>query len=62
MKKYLHSSNGIIISHKLNITKYMSDELLVLNEGILMEQGSHDDLIKTEGFYSKLYQAYKESN
>lgn len=49
----------VIIAHRLSTIKNC-DTILVLNNGKLVEEGSHTDLINTEGFYSKLW-AYNNS-
>ncbi len=45
----------IVIAHRLS-TIENADRILVLDHGKIVEAGSHDDLIVTNGYYSKLYQ------
>ena len=45
----------IIIAHRLS-TIINSDNILVMNDGKIIESGSHDDLLKNEGYYKKLYE------
>ena len=45
----------IIISHKLNIIKN-ADYIIFLDKGNIIEFGSHQELIKKNGFYQKLMQ------
>ena len=33
----------------------MADEILVLNRGPIVERGRHDDLLKQNGFYRRIY-------
>ena len=46
----------ITIAHKLS-TIINSDQIILLNKGKIVDAGSHKDLIKTSGYYKKLYQA-----
>jgi len=44
----------IIIAHRLSAIRDC-DEIIVLHEGKIYERGKHDDLIKNEGLYYKLF-------
>jgi ABC-type transport system involved in cytochrome bd biosynthesis fused ATPase/permease subunit len=33
----------------------MADEIIVLNRGVVVERGRHDDLLKQNGFYRRIY-------
>lgn len=44
----------IFISHKLSTTKLV-DRILVFEHGRIVEQGNHDQLMKKEGLYSRMY-------
>lgn len=44
----------IIISHRVNTLKE-TDNILVLDEGRIVDSGTHDELIKREGFYNKIW-------
>lgn len=58
LQKIIGTSNRgrgcIFISHRLASAK-MADIIFVLNEGRIIEKGSHDELIKNGGLYSKMY-------
>ena len=43
-----------IIAHRLSTVR-QCDRIIVLDKGKLVEQGSHDDLINTPGYYAKLH-------
>jgi subfamily B ATP-binding cassette protein MsbA len=45
----------IIIAHRLT-TIQNADRIIVLKDGEIIEQGTHLELIKTSGEYSKLHQ------
>lgn len=55
MKRYLNNCNGILISHKLNLIKDFCDDIIVLDEGRIVEEGNHEKLNADEGLYRKLY-------
>jgi ATP-binding cassette subfamily B multidrug efflux pump len=44
----------IAIAHRLSTIARM-DRLIVLDQGRIVEQGSHDDLLRTNGHYAKLW-------
>ena len=43
-----------IIAHRLSTVR-RSDRIITIDRGRLVEDGSHDDLIKTDGRYASLY-------
>lgn len=45
----------ILISHRISTVK-MADQILVLENGAIIEQGTHEDLLRAEGHYATLYQ------
>ena len=54
MDKLTKGKTSFIIAHRLSTIKN-ADLILVMNEGNIVEQGTHEDLIKKKGFYEKLY-------
>lgn len=55
--------SSIVVAHRLS-TIENADEILVIEQGSIMESGTHDTLLKLEGMYSQLYklQFGEESN
>ncbi|MBR2241619.1 MAG: ABC transporter ATP-binding protein [Clostridia bacterium] len=51
---------SIFIAHRL-ATIVNVDKIIVLSNGEIIEQGNHEELVKTGGYYSKLYNSYYNS-
>ncbi len=56
-RKLMTGRTVITIAHRLN-TVYQADRILVLQEGAIVEEGSHQELINKDGVYRELVQAY----
>lgn len=54
MDKLTQGKTSFIIAHRLSTIKN-ADLILVMNEGNIVEQGKHDELMKKKGFYAELY-------
>jgi ATP-binding cassette subfamily B protein len=50
----------IVIAHRLR-TVAGADKIIVLDEGRLVEEGTHDDLLKNKGLYERMYRIQQES-
>ncbi len=61
LKKYAVNCATILISHKLPIIQ-IADKILVLDNGQIVEQGTHEKLIKTNGKYAYLFADVAEQN
>ncbi|HEX8748584.1 MAG TPA: ABC transporter ATP-binding protein [Pyrinomonadaceae bacterium] len=46
----------VVISHDLNFVAAVSDRIIVLNQGRVADEGTHEELIKREGLYKTLYE------
>ena len=47
---------SFIVAHRLSTIRE-ADQILVMNEGKIIEQGNHHELLEKNGFYRKLYDA-----
>ena len=54
MDKLTKGRTSFIIAHRLSTIKN-ADHILVMKDGNIIEQGSHDILLKKNGFYAELY-------
>lgn len=52
--KLTHGRTSFVIAHRLSTIRN-SDLILVMKEGRIVEQGTHDELLKEKGFYAELY-------
>lgn len=51
----VNGRTAIFVSHRLATTKFC-DRIIVLKGGAVMEAGTHDELMKKQGEYAKMYQ------
>ena len=54
LKKASRNRTTLIVSHRVSSAKN-ADRILVLEDGTLLQEGTHDDLIAVEGYYKSLY-------
>jgi ATP-binding cassette subfamily B protein len=55
LERLLEGRTSIIIAHRLFTIRHV-DRILVLHKGKLVEDGSHEELLATQGYYRRLYQ------
>ncbi len=60
MLALMKNKTCFVIAHRLSTIRN-ADNILVLNKGDIVEQGTHDELIEKGGFYEKLYSAQFEN-
>ena len=58
--KLSKEKTAIFIAHRLS-TIVNVDKIIVLDKGEIIEQGNHNELLQTNGYYAKLYNSYYES-
>jgi len=54
LKVIMKDRTSLIISHRVSSVK-LADKIIVLDQGDIVEQGSHEELINSGGIYKKLY-------
>jgi ATP-binding cassette subfamily B protein len=64
MDNLMQNRTSFIIAHRLSTIRN-ADWILVMNEGDIVEQGKHEELLERSGFYAELYNSqfeYAEAN
>ena len=60
ISRLIMNKTVLVIAHRLR-TIETADKIIVLDEGKVVEQGTHKDLMKKEGLYRRLYSIQQES-
>ncbi|MCH6232668.1 ABC transporter ATP-binding protein [Cognataquiflexum rubidum] len=60
LKTIMENRTSIIISHRVSSAK-LADKIIVLDDGKMVEQGSHDYLLNLKGVYADLYEKQTQS-
>ena len=55
LEKMMNIGTMLIVAHRLSTVQH-ADKIIVLNKGQIIEEGSHQELLKLKGQYYKLYQ------
>lgn len=53
INKLMENRTCIVIAHRLSTIQH-ADEIIVMHEGVIVEQGSHETLLSQNGYYSNL--------
>ena len=51
---YLQNKTAIVITHRI-FSLFHFDKIVVLEDGMIVETGSHEDLLSRNGYYSQIY-------
>ncbi len=57
LRKVQHGRTTLMITHRLSQIRW-ADQILVLDNGRLLDQGTHDDLLERCGFYRRIFSRY----
>lgn len=61
MENLMHGRTSFIIAHRLSTIRD-ADVILVMKDGDIVEQGSHEELLAEDGFYASLYNSQFETS
>lgn len=61
MNKLLENRTSFVVAHRLS-TIQDADQIIVMNHGSIVETGTHNELLKANGFYADLYNSQFEGN
>jgi ATP-binding cassette subfamily B protein len=54
LREFLVGKTTFVITHRI-FTSWTFDQIIILEDGSLAEQGTHDELMALNGRYAKLY-------
>ena len=55
LKRIIEKRTTLIISHRVSSVKH-ADEILVLEQGEIIEKGTHQELLEKKGYYQRMYE------
>jgi ATP-binding cassette subfamily C protein len=59
LREYLAGRTTLIIAHRLSAVR-QADRVYVFDAGRIIEEGHHDELIRADGLYARLYGKVQE--
>jgi ABC-type multidrug transport system fused ATPase/permease subunit len=59
LENLMEQRTSLVIAHRLS-TIHNADQILVVDDGKIVERGTHDELMKENGYYKQLYEAQFE--
>jgi ATP-binding cassette subfamily B protein len=60
LERIMQNRTSVIISHRVSSAK-LADKILMLDAGRVIEQGTHEELLKKDGAYKELYEKQLQS-
>jgi len=58
-RELMHNRSALLISHRFSTVR-LADRILVLKEGLIVEQGDHAALMRENGYYADLFRKQTE--
>jgi ATP-binding cassette, subfamily B, multidrug efflux pump len=55
LRQVMQQRTTVLVAHRISTIK-MADQIVVLREGKIIERGSHEELLSSNGYYADLYQ------
>lgn len=59
LENLMEQRTSLVIAHRLS-TIHNADQILVVDNGKIVERGTHDELMQMNGYYKQLYEAQFE--
>jgi ATP-binding cassette subfamily B protein len=59
LNEFLHERTAIIITHRI-FSLFHFDKIIVIENGMIIEEGTHYDLLARKGYYAGLYARQQE--
>jgi ABC-type multidrug transport system fused ATPase/permease subunit len=61
LHNFIESRTTIIVAHRLSSITF-ADKIIVMNEGSIVESGTHSELLSKEGYYASLWHTQTENS